>query len=51
VTDRLREKLPKLAAMMDGAEHEVPTFMDFPKEHRVKIHSAAGDAGQPLCLP
>lgn len=39
VTDQLREKLPKLAAMMDIAEHEVLTFMDFPKEHRVKIHS------------
>jgi putative transposase len=39
VTDQLREKLPKLAAMMDDAEHEVLTFMDFPKEHRVKIHS------------
>ena len=39
VTDQLREKLPKLAAMMDGAEHEVLTFMDFPTEHRVKIHS------------
>jgi len=39
VTDQLREKLPKLAAMMGGAEHEVLTFMDFPKEHRVKIHS------------
>jgi putative transposase len=39
VTDQLRQKLPKLAAMMDGAEHEVLTFMDFPKEHRVKIHS------------
>src|SRR5512145_1680019 len=39
VTDQLRGKLPKLAAMMDAAEHEVLTFMDFPKEHRVKIHS------------
>ena len=39
VSDQLREKLPKLAAMMDAAEHEVLTFMDFPKEHRVKIHS------------
>ena len=39
VTDQLRAKLPKLAAMMDVAEHEVLTFMDFPKEHRVKIHS------------
>lgn len=24
---------------MDGAEDEVLAFMDFPKEHRVKIHS------------
>jgi len=39
VTDQLRAKLPKLAAMMVGVEHEVLTFMDFPKEHRVKIHS------------
>jgi putative transposase len=39
VTDQLRGKFPKLAAMMDDAEHEVLTFMDFPKEHRVKIHS------------
>ena len=39
VTDQLREKFPRLAAMMDDAEHEVLAFMDFPKEHRVKIHS------------
>src|SRR5215471_13196571 len=39
VTDQLRTKLPKLAAMMVQAEHEVLTFMDFPKDHRVKIHS------------
>jgi transposase-like protein len=39
VADQLRGKLPRLAAMMDDAEHEVLTFMDFPKEHRVKIHS------------
>lgn len=39
VTDQLRTKLPKLAAMMGDAEHEVLTFMDFPKDHRVKIHS------------
>jgi putative transposase len=39
VTDQLREKLPKLAAMMDGDEHEVLAFMDFPKGHHVKIHS------------
>ena len=39
VSDQLREKFPRLAAMMDGAEQEVLSFMDFPKEHRVKIHS------------
>jgi putative transposase len=39
VTDQLRVKFPKLAAMMDDAEDEVLTFMDFPKDHRVKIHS------------
>jgi len=39
VSDQLREKFARLAAMMDAAEHEVLTFMDFPKEHRVKIHS------------
>ena len=32
-------KFPRLAAMMDDTEHEVLTFLDFPKEHRVKIHS------------
>jgi putative transposase len=25
--------------MKDGTEHEMLTFMDFSKEHRVKIHS------------
>lgn len=39
VTDQLRERFPRLAQMMDQAEHEVLAFMDFPKEHRVKIHS------------
>jgi len=39
VVEQLRPKFPKLAAMMDDAEHEVLTFMDFPKEHRAKIHS------------
>lgn len=39
VTDQLRDKFPRLAEMMDAAEDEVLTFMDFPKEHRVKIHS------------
>jgi putative transposase len=39
VADQLRPKFPKLAAMMDAAEHEVLTFMSFPKAHRVQIHS------------
>ena len=39
VVDQLRSKFPRLAAMMDDTEHEVLTFLDFPKEHRVKIHS------------
>ncbi len=39
VADQLRTKFPKLAAMMDDAEHEVLTFMTFPKAHRTQIHS------------
>jgi putative transposase len=39
VADQLRVKFPKLASMMDGAEHEVLAFMGFPKAHRTQIHS------------
>ena len=39
VTDQLQAKFPKLAAMMIDTEYEVLSFLDFPKEHRVKIHS------------
>jgi len=39
VADQLRVKFPKLAAMMDDAEHEVLSFMSFPKAHRTQIHS------------
>lgn len=39
VADQMREKLPKLAALMDSAEHDVLAFMDFPKAHRLQIHS------------
>ena len=39
VADQLREKFPKLATLMDGAESEVLAFMTFPKSHRVQIHS------------
>ena len=39
VADQLRPKVPKLAELMDGAEHDVLAYMDFPREHRAKIHS------------
>jgi putative transposase len=39
VADQLREKFPKLAAIMDEAETDVLAFMSFPKAHRVQIHS------------
>jgi putative transposase len=39
VTDQLRPKVPKLAALMDDAEADVLAFMSFPKDHRPKIHS------------
>ena len=39
VADQLREKLPKLATVMDDAESDVLAFMSFPKSHRVQIHS------------
>ena len=38
VADQLRSKIPPLAAM-DGTQHEVLTFLDFPKQHRVRSHS------------
>ncbi len=39
VTDQLHEKFPKLAAMMDAAEHDVLAFTNFPRAHRLQIHS------------
>jgi transposase-like protein len=39
VTDQLRPKAAKLAAMMDEMEEDVLAYMGFPKEHRAKIHS------------
>ena len=39
VADQLRPKAPKLAALMDEAEHDVLAYMSFPKEHRSKLHS------------
>ena len=39
VVDHFRSKLPKLAAMLDKAEHEVLSFIDFPRSHRKQIAS------------
>ena len=39
VADQIRPKVPKLAAIMDEAEHDVLAYMTFPKEHRTKLHS------------
>ena len=39
VADQLRPKAPKLAALMDEAEHDVLAYMSFPNEHRTKLHS------------
>ncbi len=39
VADQLRPKAPKLATLMDDAEHDVLAYMTFPREHRQKLHS------------
>lgn len=31
--------MPKLAKLLDDAEHDVLAYMSFPKEHRAKLHS------------
>lgn len=39
VADQFREKLPKLAACLDEAEHDVLAFMTFPRAHWTQIYS------------
>lgn len=39
VADQIRPKVPKLAAIMDEAEHDVLAYMSFPKQHWAKLHS------------
>lgn len=39
VADQFRQRFPKLAAVMDEAEHEGRAFMDFPRAHWPKIYS------------
>ena len=39
IADQLRSKIPKLALLMDTAEHDVLAYMGFPAAHRTKLHS------------
>ena len=39
VADRFRDSPPKLARMMDAAEHDVLSYMTFPRAHWLQIHS------------
>ena len=39
VADQLRPKWPKLAAFIDDSETDVLSHMDFPAQHRAKLHS------------
>jgi transposase-like protein len=39
VADQLRPKWPKLAAFIDDSETEVLSYLDFPEQHRSKLHS------------
>ena len=39
VADQLRPKWPKLAAFIDDSETDVLSHLDFPEQHRTKLHS------------
>jgi transposase-like protein len=39
VADQLRQKWPKLAGFIDESEADVLAHMDFPTQHRTKVHS------------
>ncbi|MBV8855109.1 MAG: IS256 family transposase [Sinobacteraceae bacterium] len=39
VADELRPRVPKLADLLDKAEADVLAYMEFPAQHRAKIHS------------
>ena len=39
VADQLRGKWPKLGALIDDSEVDVLAHMDFPIQHRAKLHS------------
>ena len=39
IADQPRPKIPKLATLMDTAEHDVLAYLDTPAGHRDKLHS------------
>src|SRR5438874_1726435 len=39
VADQLRPKWPKLAVFIDDSETDVLSYLDFPEQHRNKLHS------------
>src|SRR5438105_9444054 len=39
VADQLRQKWSKLAAFIDDSETDVLSYLDFPEQHRSKLHS------------
>jgi putative transposase len=39
VADQLRERFPKIGALMDTSEADVLAHLSFPKAHRLQIHS------------
>ena len=39
VTDQLRARSPRLAKLMEDAEHDVLAYLTFPAPHRTKLHS------------
>jgi transposase-like protein len=39
VADQLRPRFPKVAALLDDAEHDVLAYMNYPEPHRSKLHS------------
>lgn len=39
VADQLRPRWPKLAGLMDECEHDVLAYLNFPLQHRTKLHS------------
>ena len=40
VADQLRSRWPKLGALMDDSEADVPAYMSFPNRQRTKLHGA-----------